>query len=328
MTAMEPYLREASPLTFWWRGTWSEALFRLGAPQSRSVHFGSDGWLYMNHTVWPIPQLLQERATSRRALFAAVKARVEAAGAQLFVMIVPDKARVYPEHAYPDGVLGVAKAPLYGAMLGELRELGIATVDLEATMQAARAAQPELLYKPRDTHWEPYGALAAAKAVAGAIEASPIAQRLPPRQQVVIASRGTSMSVGDLVGMAGFLVLDDEGPPPRFVPLSLLTQGFAEPRDYYISGAQTPAGPRGFTGDEPDAAILMAGTSFSKANGAHALRLTLGRPIRSVLNDGAGSVGSMRDLLDLLPTMPQTRLVIWEMVERGFFENDWQDPRL
>ncbi len=328
MTSMDRHLREASPLTFWWRGTWNETLYRLGAPQSRNVHFGSDGWLYMHHTVWPDPQLLQRRAASRRQLFAAVKQRVEAAGAELLVMIVPDKARVYPEHAYPDGVLSARKAPLYGQLLGELRESGIHTVDLEAAMAAARRTQPELLYKPQDTHWEPFGALAAAQAVARVVEAAPFAHRLPPRQTVVIASQGSAMVVGDLVGMAGFLTLADPGPPPRVVPMSLLTQSFTRPLDYYISGVSTPAGPRGFTGEEADAAILLAGTSFSKGNGAHALRLALGRPIRSVVIEGAGSVAAIREVLELLPTMPQTRLVIWEMVERGFFENDWLDPHL
>ena len=326
MTAMEGYLREASPLTFWWRGAWNEALYRLGAPQSRNVHFGSDGWLYMNHTVWPDPELLRGRAASRRAMFAAVKQRVEAAGAELFVMLVPDKVRVYPEHAYGDGRLSAAKAPLYGALLGELRELGISTVDLEAALRTARSAQPELLYKPRDTHWEPRGALAAAQAAARAIEATPAATRLPQRQQVVIASRGTAMVVGDLVGMAGFLTLSDAGPPPRTVPMSLLTQSFTEPMEFYVSGVPTPAGPRAFTDEDEGAAILLAGTSFSKSNGAHALRLSLGRPIRVVVNDGAGSVASIHEVLGLLPKSPQTRLVVWEIVERGFFENDWQDP--
>ncbi len=326
MVAMDRYLREAAPATFWLRGTWNETLYRLGVPQSRIAHFGEDGWLFGNVTLQPDVAALRARAAERRRMLQLVQERVAAAGAVLFVMIVPDKARVYPEQVRP-GALSPAKEAVYDGLLAELRQLGIATTDLASVLRAARAANPAPLYKPRDTHWEPTGAFIAAQAVAAAIEASPVGARLAPRQPVVVAMHHRVDRLGDLAASAGFLSLEQAGAPTRSVPMSLLTYALQDRADVYHTGLATPQGAVPFTGEETDAEILLAGTSFSH-DGSHALRLALGRAIRLVQNDGAAGIESIREAIGLLPQQPRTRLVIWEIVERGFFEEAWRNPSL
>lgn len=321
--ALEVHLREASPLAFWIRGTWNEAMYRVGMPQSRDVHFGSDGWLYSAHALRHDVRAVAARREARLARLEAVKRAVEAAGARLFVLVVPDKERVHPEHATADGRIPAGKEPIYRDLLADLRTAGIATVDLEAAFAAARAASPDRLYQRCDSHWEALGALCAARAVAAAVAEQGLESALSPRLPVAIASELEAQVAGDYWGNCGFLLVDEPGPPPRSRPMSSLTYGLLEPSRHYAAGVLSPGGVTPFDPDDAGAEILLAGTSFSKSNGASALRLALARPVRAVLRDGAASIESARDTLALLPSMPRVRLVLWEVVERGFLEDGW-----
>lgn len=326
MESMERHLREASPVTFWLRGTWNETLYRLGVPQSRTVHVGKEEWFYAASTLRPDVVEWQRRGPARRAFFAAVKARVEAAGARLFVGVVPDKVRIYPQFAQ-DGALSPAKEAVYGELLGELRALGIDTVDLAAALRAEAAQSPVPIYKPRDTHWEPTGALVAARAIATAIESGPVGTELGPRLPMVIQTSFSYDILNDGPANCGFLSFVDPEQDRRSVPFSLLTHRLRDRSSVYTVGVAAPTGPVALTWDDNDARIVLAGTSFSES-GKHALALVLGRKVHARHHHGAAGIDGIADVLEVLPTLRDAKVVVWEIVERGFHEEGWREPSL
>ena len=328
MPAKERELQEASPIVWWLRSGWNEALYRAGLPRSAHVHFGRDEWFFLQATVRPDRELFLQRREVRRRFFTAVRDRVRAAGAELFVSLVPDKARLHPELAFADGVLPGAVQPNYGEVLAELHALGIPTVDLVAAVATARAAAPaQELWFRRDTHWRPEGALVAAQAIAAAIEAGPIGARLSPRVQVELFGKETIRLIGDLTAMCGLGTIEAEA--GHALPMSLLTERLAEDRSYYGIVLRDQGRPLPLHGDTPDAEVVVAGTSFAIENGWKALSVALGRPVRAVEARGAGGTEPIRTVLRQLddPAVARPRLVIWEIVERGLFEPEWRDPR-
>jgi hypothetical protein len=329
MLAKDRELRELSPIVWWLRSSWNEACFRADAPRSEQVHVGRDDWFFLRATVAPDRAVFERRAPVRRRFFTEVRDRVRAAGAELFVWLVPDKARVYPEFAFAEGVLPPAKVDVYATVRRELADLGIATADVAAAMAGARAATTEELYFRHDTHWRPQGALVAARAAAVSIEGGPLGARLGPRGGVELSGKESIRLVGDLTAMLGLATVEiPDARGTHTVPMSLLTERLAETRDYHgivlRQGGQTLP----LYGDTEHAEILVAGTSFSEENGWKALSLALGRPVRAVLERGAGGTEPARAVVRLLEQGVRPKLVIWEIVERGLFEEEWRAPGL
>ena len=59
-----------------------------------------------------------------------------------------------------------------------------------------------------------------------------------------------------------------------------------------------------------------------------AIAIALGRSVRANLDFGAGASVPMQATLAELRQGKQPKVVIWEMVERGLFEEFWLDPKL
>lgn len=325
METADRHLREASPVVWQLRGSWNELLYRGGVVQSSRVHRGKDEWLFNRWTLTTDVARLEGQRDARRRFLTGLRDAVRGAGAELVISLVPDKARVHPEFAYENGELDPRKAPIYDYMLAELKELGIPTANVLTMMQALRAGDPgEPLYYARDTHWRPRGALAAAQAVAAVIAPLPAARTLSPRRDAQLGAGRVAYAVGDLTSMLGLLtrqvsVLDRS----RTVPMSLLTTSIAEERTSYSvfmleNGKQVPP-----LTEALDAEVTLIGTSFSEANGSHALALVLGRPIRAVTGLGASGFAGLYEIQDELRAGTQSRIVVWEIVERGLFEADW-----
>ena len=331
MLAAERYLREASPVVWWLRSSWNELLLRAGLSQCESVHVGQGDWLFLRAEVEADAARFHAGAAVRRQAFCRVRDRVRAAGAELLVLVVPDKSRIYPTSPIRAASWRRPKADHYATLLGELRECGIAAADAAAALQAARAASPdELFYYRTDTHWRPLGALAAAQAVAAVVEGGPLAARLPPRHALQLGAHSGQPGLGDLAASLGIGTIEVEasGGKRRTAALSLTAQRYVEPFDSYAVAAVDPQDRLVLDGKDPAASILLVGTSYTDANGLQALMLALGRSIRVVQENGATSLVPMqralRELAD--PAQPRPQLVVWEIVERGFLEDGWRNP--
>jgi hypothetical protein len=331
MLQKERQLREDSPVVWWLRSTWNELRYRAGVSDNRMVWVGANEWFFIMEEMFPDRAAFDRVTTQRRQMLRDVRDLVKRAGAELFVMIVPDKARVYPELAYGPGGMPPGKAGNYAAILADLADAGIPTVDLAAPMAAVRASEPEReLYYHRDTHWKPQGALAAAMVVAGAIEAR-FGALLSPRRAMDLGNMMTWRLVGDLPASLGIATIERPDPVTgelRTFPMSFLSEHLAELYEYY--GVEERIGNRTVPmwGDDPDAEILLIGTSFSKENGANALSLCLGRPLRKIIKVGAEGILPLESALPELQQGTRAKVVVWELVERGMFVGRWLAPKL
>jgi alginate O-acetyltransferase complex protein AlgJ len=330
MLAKEKQLREDTPVAWWLRGHWNELRYHTGVPQSPLVHFGRDEWFFIQESVRPDRAAWDRAAPTRRAFLREVQQLVAASGAELFMVVIPDKARVYPEHCYGAEGMPECKRDNYAAILAELGELGIPTVDLAAAMATARTAEPDgELYYRRDTHWRPQGALVGGRTVAAALEqryGSQLGERVPMELSGMTSVR----LIGDLPANMGILTVEVPDPQMdrRTVPMSLLAERLAETRDYYGLNLRTSTGTVAMDGKDPASRILWIGTSFSEENGANATSLFLGRPLRTVIARGAIGMKPLRLALDELRAGTKAKVVVWELVERGLFDAVWREPKL
>ncbi len=107
-------------------------------------------------------------------------------GAAYLVFFAPDKSTIYPEEL-PPGFPQPARSAMT-RVLAALRAAGVPGVDVRPAVTAAKAHG--LAYSKGDTHWTDVGAYAAYRAVAEALRAAGVADRVPAdRMQVQAAYR-------------------------------------------------------------------------------------------------------------------------------------------
>lgn len=328
MLALERQLQEGSPVVRQLRGSYNEWRFRLGVLQNDKVCVGDDGWMFYRVGMDPPAAVVDGLHAQRTAVFAGARALLRQLGAELFVVLLPDKERIYPEHAYGAGGMPAAKARLYPLLLGELQAAGLPHLDAAAALSAAKAAAPaELLYYRRDSHWTPHGARVVAGALARELQRTELRELLGPEQPGLVASEPRVVELlPDLVDLCRLRSVLRPMPEwnARFpFPGSALTGQLVESKQYFW--------PRLPGGDldrlRAEAPVALAGTSFSGENGATFYALTLRRVIDDrVVMAGAGSLASLGIVTDRLREQPgRIRLVLWELVERGVLEGDWVD---
>lgn len=334
MAKKERELQEASPIVWSLRGHWNEMRYRAGIPQSDRVTFGDDEWLFMRNSIEPNNRRFERAKDKRLAVFAEVRDVVRKAGAELVMVILPDKARIYPDKVYPDGVLPDTKAGNYKTILAELDSLGIVNVDLATPMELMRksitSTEPhDQLFFARDTHWRPGGALIAGQTVAAVIEQR-FGSVLQPRLEMRLNGPSSVRAIGDLISQLGLLsvVLPDPDRDTRSVPMSLLTESLAEVRQYFGVERIGAAGSSATFRKDPDAEILVVGSSFADENGLTALTFALGRPVRATIIHGAAGILPLKEVMTELRQGTRAKVVVWEIVERGLFNGFWLDPKL
>jgi alginate O-acetyltransferase complex protein AlgJ len=111
---------------------------------------------------------------------AATNKRLKTAGVALLILVVPLKARLYPDQL-PDGVsLSAGVASRYASILAALAAAQIATFDVEAVLR--KLTQP--VFFRTDDHWTEWSAEAVAKACATQLQLlvglPPPTAHLPP----------------------------------------------------------------------------------------------------------------------------------------------------
>ena len=235
---------------------------------------------------------------------------------RLFCVVVPDKIRVMPERVYPDGLLPEPKASAYDAILAELQEAGLPTIDLARAMQDWRAERPEeALYHERDTHWNDAGAWRTSRAVVERLAARGWLDGIPraPLESMPIQERRTRLDLSDLFG---------------FLPNGLFAERLEDVRRHVnVRLAREGGVSIGLEAIQPDAQIALCGDSFS-AWLAWGLTAASGR-----LVDFGGAIPGEGPIVGLLDTVGRIergeiapRVLVWEMVERSHARGHWDPP--
>jgi alginate O-acetyltransferase complex protein AlgJ len=288
--ALETSLEKAFPLRQAAIDVWGSLEFGIFGNGRKGVLVGSDGWFYSSEE-FERPKNFDSEIADKLEYIAQVKTALENAGIKLVVVLVPAKARVYPEH------LGRYVRPkywddVYRKSLLNLHVKGVIAPDLLNAMKA-RAS----MFLKTDTHWTPKGARVAAHVVAEAI---------PAKLELVTAE--FSEKPGKPENHFGDLL--------KFIPLaSFVRQPTPDRLETPIVEGTESAG-AGLFGDS-NIEVALVGTSYSKNptfNFDGALKLELQTEVLNLALEGKGPIAPMREFLKALPE--NLKLVVWEIPER------------
>jgi alginate O-acetyltransferase complex protein AlgJ len=283
---------------------WQDAVrYRVFGDLGRQVREGCPGWLFYADGLQSPAQPGEATLARADGSDALTDARIaslhryadalRAAGIQLVVVTVPDKARVESE-----ALCGLRQDARMTQRLmvwqRALEQSGVAHVNLLPTLQAARPA-----FFRTDVHWNARGAQAAAQRVGAAILpllGAPGDTRFTHRTDPV------APRVGDLLTLAGLGEVSDAWRPAPDIVANETLQA-------QHTGGLLDAGAA--------AEVMLAGSSFSRRSAfAERLGEQLGREVWNVsLDDGQFDRALQATWRDRANWPPGLRVVIWEMSE-------------
>lgn len=292
-------LRTAS-INFW--TALQLVLFREG---KTGVLLGTDGWLYTNEEFHVLPrweQILEQNLE----LIRWTQTTLADANVPLVVVVVPEKAHVYPEH-----INGHRQASAHGQVMERLRAaIGEQTtlITLDDAFAAAKAQQP--LFFHTDTHWTPAGAKLAAQAVTRAMAAKGLATKTGDADAFQTAEQPEATLDGDLLS---------------FLPLEPMFPSLMPKADTYVpvvtKAIEKEASAESLLSDESIPEVAVVGTSYTandRWNFQGFLSEFLNEPLADYSKEGIGPFPPMAQFLtsrDYAGHKP--RVVIWEIPERS-----------
>ncbi len=273
----------------------SYLLFRSGGDQ---VRVGRDGWLFLTEELRFYPDAKNNLA-ARADLLGAASSALERDGVKLVIVLVPDKARIYPEHLI--GGLPDYNRTRYQDALSALQARGVNVVDLLKPLTLA-AAKDEVYYRT-DTHWNQNGAQVAAEAIA--TEVHRLNVDLDTTAFTTEKNGAETERPGDLIRMMG---LEDV---PNFLrPLP--------DRERLLTTRQTSVDNSGGLFGDASVPVVLTGTSYSlRANFHGFLQQALAAKVLNTAKDGGGFLQAATEYLkDESFRSSKPKVLIWEVPER------------
>lgn len=317
--AVEDHYEEEFPLKRLGTNLWAALDYSLFGEGRPGVVLGTHDWLFSDEEFNPLPRG-EQTIDSNLALIRAIKARLDRHGVKLLLVIVPAKARLYPEYLGEEQP-AQQQRDLYRRLHEAARHADILAPDLLAGLQQEKSNGQ--LFLRTDTHWTPQGAERVARDLASAVErtGAPSGER----QRYITEPAASKAYLGDLA---------------RFLPLDPLFSALLPPPDQLhprVTRALDPPPDDAAEALFADVRIpfVLVGTSYSANpdwNFLGALRQALGSDILDFAESGRGPLPPMLDYLQseaLADSPPQ--LVIWEFPERYLpmapdlspFDPDW-----
>lgn len=270
-------------------------LARSGGEQ---VRVGRDDWLFLTDEL-RFHEGAKANLAARVELLHSASAALERRGVRLVVALVPDKARVYPEHL-PGGFPDYNRSR-YREALGALQARGVSVVDLLGPL--AFAAKNGEVYYRSDTHWNQTGAQAAAAAIATEVRRLGLA--LAETEFATEKSGAEKERPGDLIRLMGL-----ENAPNALRP--------QPDRETPLTTRQTSADSSNSLFGDVSVEVVLTGTSYSLRGNFHGfLQQTLAAQVLNTAKDGGGFLEAATEYLkdEAFRTSPP-RVLIWEVPER------------
>lgn len=300
--AFESEFDEALPTRQVSINTWSAIEYGLFKNGRDGVLVGSEGWLFSREEFAHYPE--GQRAIDDKLELAKRAQDILAnQGANFMVVLVPAKARIYPEY------LGRYTYPSYQHTLYEdfaraLDEAQVPHINLLEGFADAKAQEDVFL--KTDTHWTPYGAEMSAQEIARIV-----------KKQNLLPSMGSSQFETTVTEIE-----NHEGDLLNFIPLGHLqeTIGPAFDKLERRTTEQVSATEGGGLFGDVNIPVTLVGTSYSanpRWNFEGAIKESLGADVLNLADEGAGPVVPLENYLagSELGTSPP-ELVIWELPER------------
>jgi alginate O-acetyltransferase complex protein AlgJ len=288
----EKNLGDALPAEAFSRDLWGRLEYAAFGQGRRGVVAGRDGWLFTAEE-FSCPPHAGKNFDDNMDFVQTVARRFARDSIRLAVILVPEKARVYPDKL-DRAALPPCRAGLYAAARDAFGRSNIPVTDLLPLMRASPLH--ENLYLRADTHWSPEGARLAAGAVRDLLWPLGL-----PAAHFSTKPSGLRSRAGDLA---------------RYLP------GVNVPEDVftgYATGTEVAGATDNLFGDDAPP-VTLVGTSYSAIpawNFDGFLKEALKTDILNAADEGKGPFVVMDGYLqdDSWRTAPP-RLVLWEIPER------------
>ncbi len=270
-------------------------LLRSGGDQ---VRVGRDSWLFFTDEL-RFHADANSHLAARADLLGAAASALEHNGVKLVVALVPDKARIYPQHL-PAGNVPDYNRSRYQDMLSALQARNVHVVDLLKPL--ARAAANGEVYYRSDTHWNQAGAQIAAEAIAAEVRRLNV--DLGATAFATETSAAATERPGDLIRLMGL------GNAPNFLRPP-------PDREAVMVTRQTSADSGGLFGDA-SLPVVLTGTSYSLRGNFHGfLQQALSAKVLNAAKDGGGFLQAATQYLkDEAFRSAKPKVLIWEVPER------------
>jgi len=293
----------------------------LGRFGNHKVALGKDDWLfyvpglkYLHAS--EIPEADQSTDTPRKVIL-DFRDQLEAAGVELVLVPIPDKAMLQPDELTArydrEWPRGVYNNPGYQKLIASLREAGVTIVD----PTPGSIEKDAVYFLKQDTHWTPRWMTAVARQVADRLLSDPELRFSNPRNWTAEASQVSRL--GDLVDMLSLARAE-----------SLFT-----PQQVEIEIVKDEATNAPFEPSE-DAEVLVLGDSFTNifsdpemgwgtaaGFGAQLARF-LGQPVDVIAVNGGGSTQVRAALARRDAPLAGKKVVVWQLAMRDLTEGEWK----
>lgn len=291
--------------------------FLLLRGANSQVRVGRDNWLFLSEEMQPHARS-RENLTTRVELMTQVSRQLQKDGVALVVLLVPDKIRVYPQHAW----WATHDRERHALALQLLAQRQVFTVDpLPALQQAASHA----VYYHSDTHWNQRGAQIAAQQVA--LQVTHLMPQITSRMGGTPPNQATASGKPALPWEPTEFELHPSGPQQERAGDLLRLMGLEHSPNWLrpLPDRETPLQIKQTSADAPaglldDVAlpVVLTGTSYSLRGQFHGfLQQALHAKILNAAKDGAGFMQATQAYLaDEAYKSAKPKLVIWEVPER------------
>ncbi|MBV5345954.1 MAG: hypothetical protein JZU63_10805, partial [Rhodoferax sp.] len=263
------------------------------------VRLGRGDWLFLTEELQYHP-LGDSNMAARVQLLSKTSHCLAQKGVQLVVALVPDKARVHPEHWSAAGYPAY-NATRYSQALTHLNQAGVMAIDLLGPLQ--QAAKNQSVYYRSDTHWNQVGAKVAASVIATHIAS--LNTQLDEATFVTTTQATAVERPGDLIRLMGLEHMPNMlRPKPDTETTEITTQTSADQAT-------------GLFGDSA-VGVVLTGTSYSLRGNFHGhLQQALRTKVLNVAKDGGGLLQATGAYLadESFKTTPP-KVLLWEVPER------------
>lgn len=261
------------------------------------VRLGQNGWIYLTQELRPQSEKVQHYQEHVQAI-AKVHEQLKAKGTTLVVLIVPTKARIYPEHLpalLPTGYLQDG----YQEVQNLLQKAGVQTIDALTPLLEAKKSSKEPLYYLSDTHYNPLGAKVVADAAGSKLRT--LFPDLPETRFNTTLKANLYERPGDLIGLMSL----------HHAPAGMRPKGDMQQDEETLAEESLNAGLLG----DPTPGVVLTGSSYSlRANFHGRLQQASSTKIINLAREGSGFDGSLRTYLKNPEPYPE--VLIWEFSER------------
>ncbi|MGH1340115.1 MAG: alginate O-acetyltransferase AlgX-related protein [Nannocystales bacterium] len=283
---------------------YNAAWYRWTGRTAPAARVDDDGWIFISSRARPLPpHRYDELLDTVPAMVRAQVDAIEARGPRVVIAVVPERARLHPEHAYPQGLIPPGKEAYLSRLVDAMREQGLTVVELEPALRRLQRSGGEPFYRA-DHHWTSRGAQSSADELAHQLRA---AGDVPkgcdrPGHEPFEVSWFEQPEVTSLVSKLGF---PNKGELERSWDRSYERARFTGP---------DPTNPR-------RAPIVYTTTSYGRWGSPQMLSNALACPVVVALRNGNSmtNAASLQGRIERAADIEHTELVVWELLEYDLY---------